>query len=37
MANVLRAILRLPPLKQALATEQVKSRYIETLVKRLNV
>jgi ferredoxin len=37
LANVLRVLLRLPPLKQALATEQVKSRYIETLVKRLNV
>ena len=34
LAAVLGAILKLPPLKQALATEQVKSRYLESLVRR---
>jgi ferredoxin len=36
MAAVLGAILRLPPIKQALASEQVKSRYLETLISRYN-
>jgi Pyruvate/2-oxoacid:ferredoxin oxidoreductase delta subunit len=35
LAAVLGVILKLPPIKQALATEQVKSRYLEALVKRL--
>jgi ferredoxin len=34
LAAVLGVVLRLPPIKQALATEQFKSRYLETLVKR---
>jgi Pyruvate/2-oxoacid:ferredoxin oxidoreductase delta subunit len=34
LAAVLGVILRLPPLKQALASEQVKSRYLETIIKR---
>jgi len=34
MAAILRAILKLPPLKQALASEQLKSRYLETLIRR---
>ena len=34
LAAVLGAILRLPPVKKALTTEQVKSRYLETLVTR---
>jgi len=34
LAGVLGAILRLPPLKQALAAEQVKSRYLEGLIHR---
>jgi hypothetical protein len=34
LAAVLGAILRLPPLKRALASQQVKSRYIETLIAR---
>ena len=33
LAGVLGVILKLPPLKQALASAQVKSRYLETLVK----
>jgi ferredoxin len=36
MAGVLGAILRLPPLKQTLASQQVKSRYLETLLTRYN-
>jgi len=31
---VLGVILRLPPVKRALASEQVRSRYLESLVKR---
>jgi hypothetical protein len=37
MAAVLGVILRLPPLKQALASKQVKSRYLEALIRRLKV
>ena len=32
MAAVLGVILRLPPLKQVLANQQVKSRYLEALI-----
>ncbi len=35
LANVLGAILRLPPIERALASEQVKSRYLKTLINRL--
>jgi len=34
LAAVLGAVLRLPPLKQALATRQVTSRYLERLISR---
>jgi len=34
LAAVLGVILRLPPLKQAVASEQFKSRYLETLITR---
>jgi len=34
LAAVLGAILRLPPIDRVLATQQVKSRYLETLVRR---
>jgi hypothetical protein len=34
MAAVLGAILRLPPLKQAVASQQFKSRYLAGLIKR---
>jgi ferredoxin len=34
LSALLGAILRLPPVKRALATEQVRSRYLETLVRR---
>lgn len=34
MAALLGVILKLPPLKQALASEQVKSRYLETLIEK---
>jgi ferredoxin len=37
MAAILGVILRLPPLKQALASRQVKSRYLETLIARLRI
>ena len=36
LAAVLGAILRLPPIDRALATQQVKSRYLEALVKRFS-
>jgi ferredoxin len=35
LAAVLGAVLRLPPVKQLMATRQVKSRYMEYLVKKL--
>ena len=35
MAAVLGVILRLPPLKRALASRQMKSRYLEALIARL--
>ncbi len=35
LAGVLGVILKLPPLKQVLASRQVKSRYLETLINRL--
>jgi ferredoxin len=35
LSAVLGAILRLPPVKRALATEQVRSRYLEALVERM--
>jgi NAD-dependent dihydropyrimidine dehydrogenase PreA subunit len=34
MAAILGAILRLPPLQQALASQQMKSRYLDTLLAR---
>ncbi len=34
VAAILGALLRLPPLKQALASRQVKSRYLEALLAR---
>ncbi len=36
MAAVLGVILKLPPLKQALAGRQVKSRYLEALISRMH-
>jgi ferredoxin len=36
LAAVLGAILKLPPLKQALASQQIQSRYVETLITRFN-
>ncbi len=35
LSAVLDVILKLPPLKQALASQQVKSRYMEALIQRL--
>jgi len=35
LAGVLGVILKLPPFKQALASQQVKSRYLETLINRI--
>jgi len=37
MGAILGVILRLPPIKQAMATQQVKSRYLESLVTRVKV
>ena len=34
MAGVLGTILKLPPMKQLLANQQVKSRYLEALIKK---
>ena len=34
MASVLGVILKLPPVKQLLASKQVKSRYLEELIRR---
>jgi hypothetical protein len=36
LAAVLGAVLRLPPIKRALASKQVKSHYLETLITRMN-
>jgi ferredoxin len=36
LAAFLGAVLKLPPLKQVLASQQVKSRFIETLITRYN-
>jgi ferredoxin len=37
MAAILGVILRLPPLKQAMASRQMKSRYLEALIARLKL
>lgn len=37
MAAVLGVILRLPPLKQVMASEQMKSRYLATLIERAKI
>ncbi len=37
LAAILGVILKLPPIKQILASEQVKSRYMASLIKRMNV
>jgi ferredoxin len=37
MAAVLGVILKLPPVKQALATQQFKSRYLVSLIRKLNL
>jgi ferredoxin len=37
MAAILGAILRLPPLKQALASRQMKSRYLEALITKMKM
>ena len=35
MAGVLGVILKLPPIKQVLASKQLKSRYLETLINNI--
>lgn len=37
MAAILGVILKLPPIKQAMASKQMKSRYLETLLTRLKI
>ncbi|MFC2151990.1 4Fe-4S dicluster domain-containing protein [Bacteroidota bacterium] len=37
MAAVLGVILKLPPIKQAMASKQVKSRYLEKLIKKMDL
>jgi hypothetical protein len=34
LAGFLGVILKLPPIKRTLASEQIKSRYLETLISR---
>ena len=36
LAGILGVILKLPPIKQVLANKQIKSRYLETLIRRYN-
>jgi NAD-dependent dihydropyrimidine dehydrogenase PreA subunit len=36
LANVLRVILELPPMKRALASEQLRSRYLEAVIARFS-
>ncbi|MGD0278212.1 MAG: 4Fe-4S dicluster domain-containing protein [Smithella sp.] len=36
MAAILGVILKLPPIKQAMANRQLKSRYLETLIRRMD-
>lgn len=37
MAAVLGVLLKLPPIKQAMASQQIKSRYFEQLIRRRNI
>ena len=37
LAAVLGAILQMPPIKQVMATKQIKSRYFETIITRMKV
>jgi ferredoxin len=37
MAAILGVILRLPPIKQVMATRQMKSRYLEALIRRIKI
>jgi len=37
LAAVFGVILKLPPVKQILANQQVKSRYLEKLISRLDI
>jgi hypothetical protein len=37
MAAILGVILKLPPLKQAMASRQMKSRYLDALIARLKL
>jgi ferredoxin len=37
MAAILGVILKLPPVKQTMANRQLKSRYLERLVRRMNL
>jgi hypothetical protein len=37
MAAILGVILKLPPIRQIMASEQMKSRYLASLIKRINL
>jgi hypothetical protein len=37
MAAILGVILKLPPLQRAMASRQMKSRYLETLIRRFDI
>jgi hypothetical protein len=37
LAAILGVILKLPPLKQAMASRQMRSRYLETLITRFKL
>jgi len=34
---LLGALLKMPPIKQVMATRQVKSRYLEALIQRVSI
>jgi hypothetical protein len=37
MAAILGVILKLPPMKQAMASRQMRSRYLDTLIAKLRI
>jgi hypothetical protein len=37
MAAILGVILKLPPIKKALASAQMKSRYLDTMIKQFQI
>jgi len=37
LASVLGVLLKLPPIKQAMASQQIKSRFLEKVIQRLKI